>query len=82
MRGRLASKETLAWQLSNTLDGYFCQDVLQQALKQDQPEIFNTDQGAQFTAHEFSGYLEKAEIRGTFWVQHGRPSSCFRQHLH
>ena len=57
------SRYVLAWQLSNTLDGYFCRDVLQQALKQDQPEIFNTDQGAQFTAHEFTGYLEKAKIR-------------------
>jgi putative transposase len=37
------SRYVLAWQLSNTLDGYFCRDVLQQALQQDQPEIFNTD---------------------------------------
>jgi putative transposase len=57
------SRYVLAWQLSNTLDGYFCQDVLQQVLQQDQPEIFNTDQGVQFTAHEFTDYLEKAEIR-------------------
>jgi len=57
------SRYVLAWQISNTLDGYFCQDVLQQALQQAQPEIFNTDQGVQFTAHEFTGYLEKAEIR-------------------
>jgi putative transposase len=57
------SRYVLAWQLSNTLDGYFCQDVLQQVLQQDQPEIFNTDQGVQFIAHEFTNCLEKAEIR-------------------
>lgn len=57
------SRYVLAWQLSNTLDGYFCRDVLQQALQQDQPTIFNTDQGVQFTAHEFTGYLEKAKIQ-------------------
>lgn len=57
------SRYVLAWQLSNTLDGYFCRDVLQQALQQDQPTIFNTDQGVQFTAHEFTGYLERAKIQ-------------------
>jgi len=57
------SRYVLAWQLSNTLDGYFCRDVLQQALQQDQPKIFNTDQGVQFTAHEFTGHLERAKIQ-------------------
>jgi putative transposase len=57
------SRYVLTWQLSNTLDGYFCLDALQQALQKGQPEIFNTDQGAQFTAHEFTGYLESAEIQ-------------------
>ena len=53
----------LAWQLSNTLDGYFCLDALQQALRNGRPAIFNTDQGVQFTAHEFTGCLESANIR-------------------
>jgi len=57
------SRYVLAWQLSNTLDGYFCLDVLQQALSQEQPDVFNTDQGAQFTAHDFTACLEKANIR-------------------
>jgi putative transposase len=56
------SRYVLAWQLSNTLDGYFCLDVLQQALDLEQPEMFNTDQGAQFTAHDFTDYLEKADV--------------------
>lgn len=57
------SRYVLAWQLSNTLDGYFCLDALQQALQKGQPEIFNTDQGAQFTAHEFTDCLENADIQ-------------------
>ena len=43
----------MAWQLSNTLDGAFCLATLNQALDYAKPEIFNTDQGAQFTAHAF-----------------------------
>lgn len=57
------SRYVLAWQLSNTLDGYFCLEVLHQALQRGQPEIFNTDQGAQFTASAFTGRLEAAHIR-------------------
>jgi putative transposase len=57
------SRYVLAWQLSNTLDSSFCLNALQQALAQGRPEIFNTDQGVQFTAHAFSGCLETAHIR-------------------
>jgi putative transposase len=57
------SRYVLAWQLSNTLDGRFCLDALQHALRQGQPEIFNTDQGVQFTAHEFTNTLEATGIR-------------------
>ena len=56
------SRYVLAWQLSNTLDGYFCLDTLEQALERGRPEIFNTDQGAQFTAHSFTSRLEAASI--------------------
>jgi len=56
------SRYVLAWQLSNTLDGLFCRVALRQALAQGTPEIFNTDQGAQFTADEFTGILEGAGI--------------------
>jgi len=59
--GTVAS--SIAWQLSNTLNGSFCLDTLQEALEQDQPEIFNTDQGVQFTAHAFTSALDKAGIR-------------------
>ena len=57
------SRFVIAWQLSNTLDGSFCLDTLQRALEQGQPEIFNTDQGVQFTALAFTGALAKAGIR-------------------
>ena len=57
------SRFVLAWQLSNTLDSAFCLDALDQALEHGKPEIFNTDQGAQFTAHAFTGALKAADIR-------------------
>lgn len=57
------SRYVLAWQLSNTLDGSFCLDALAQALLWGKPQIFNTDQGAQFTANQFADCLEKAEIQ-------------------
>jgi putative transposase len=57
------SRYVLAWHLSNTLDGAFCVDTLQQALQHGRPAIFNTDQGAQFTATAFTSVLEKAAIQ-------------------
>lgn len=57
------SRYVLTWQLSNTLDGDFCLEALQQALRAGRPTIFNTDQGVQFTAHAFTGYLETADIQ-------------------
>jgi len=57
------SRFVLAWQLSNTLDGTFCLAALRLALRHGQPEIFNTDQGVQFTAYDFTGELVAAGIR-------------------
>ena len=57
------SRYVVTWQLSNTLDELFCLDALDRALAQGQPDIFNTDQGAQFTALAFTSRLERAEIR-------------------
>lgn len=57
------SRYVLAWQLSNTLDARFCLDALQQALQIGQPQIFNTDQGVQFTGQEFTARLEGAGIQ-------------------
>ena len=44
------SRYVLAWRLSNTLDGSFCLEMLEEALSRGRPEVFNTDQGVQFTA--------------------------------
>jgi putative transposase len=56
------SRYVIAWRLSNTLDGSFCLDMLQEALRQGRPEIFNTDQGVQFTAAAWTGRLEEAGV--------------------
>jgi putative transposase len=56
------SRYVLAWRLSNTLDGSFCLDMLEEALGQGRPEVFNTDQGVQFTAQAWTGRLEGAGV--------------------
>jgi putative transposase len=56
------SRYVLAWRLSNTLTGEFCMEALEAALARGRPEIFNTDQGAQFTAAAFTGRLEAAGV--------------------
>ena len=56
------SRYVIAWRLSNTLDGSFCQEMLEEALSRDTPEVFNTDQGAQFTAGAWTGRLERAGV--------------------
>jgi putative transposase len=48
------SRYVLAWELSVTVDGQFCLDALETALADGTPEVFNTDQGAQFTASVFT----------------------------
>jgi putative transposase len=59
-----ASRRVLAWRLSNTLDPSFCTDALEEALqKYGTPEIFNTDQGSQFTSEAFTGILGTRGIR-------------------
>jgi putative transposase len=57
------SRYVIAWGLSTTLDTAFCLQALHQALQRGTPEIFNTDQGAQFTWRAFTGVLEGANIR-------------------
>jgi len=59
-----ASRRVLAWRLSNTLDLSFCTDALEEALQNyGAPEIFNTDQGSQFTSEVFTGILTARGIR-------------------
>jgi putative transposase len=56
------SRYVLSWRLSNTLDGQFCLEALEEALAGGTPEIFNTDQGVQYTACAFTGRLEAAGV--------------------
>ena len=58
------SRYVLSWELSNTLDNSFCINALEQALnRHGQPEIFNSDQGCQFTSHDFTAVLLERSIR-------------------
>ena len=57
------SRYVLAWRLSNTLDADFCVEALEAALRKGKPDVFNTDQGAQFTGKAFTGLLEKHGIK-------------------
>jgi putative transposase len=58
------SRKVLTWRLSNTLEGGFCVDSLQEAVRRfGVPEIFNTDQGAQFTSHAFIDALKAYSIQ-------------------
>jgi putative transposase len=59
-----ASRRVLAWRLSNTLDVFFCSEALEEAvMKYGTPEIFNSDQGSQFTSDAFTDILNANGIR-------------------
>lgn len=57
------SRYVLAWDISITLDAAFCVQTLERALKISSPDIFNSDQGVQFTSIDFTNILERAGIR-------------------
>ena len=57
------SRYVLGWRLSNTMETGFCLEALEAALSQGKPEIFNTDQGSQFTSDAFTGMLLEAGVR-------------------
>ena len=58
------SRKVLSWRLSNTMDMAFCVEALEEAMaRYGQPEIFNTDQGAQFTSDAFTGVLKQNDIQ-------------------
>jgi putative transposase len=59
-----ASRAVLSWRLSNTMDASFCVAALEEALaRHGKPEVFNTDQGSQFTGADFTGVLLEAGVR-------------------
>ena len=58
------SRKVLSWRLSNTMDSDFCVDALEEAIERfSKPEIFNTDQGAQYTSEAFTGMLKANDIK-------------------
>jgi len=57
------SRYVLSWRLSNTLDADFCIEALEEALTKGKPDIFNTDQGSQFTSEAFTGLLQQHGVR-------------------
>ncbi len=58
------SRKVLSWRLSNSIDTSFCIDALEEALhRHGKPEIFNSDQGSQYTGKEFTGVLKSNDIR-------------------
>ena len=57
------SRKILSWRVSNTMESDFCVEALQEALSRyGRPDIFNTDQGSQFTSHDFTNTLKDHEI--------------------
>lgn len=65
------SRYVLSWEISVTLESSFCLEALDRALQVGTPEIFNTDQGVQFTSAEFTNRLKAADIRIS-WDGRGR----------
>jgi putative transposase len=57
------SRRVLSWRISNSMDATFCVDCLEEALRaHGKPEVFNSDQGSQFTSHAFTGVLKREGI--------------------
>ena len=58
------SRHVLSWRLSNSMDASFCIEALEDAIRTGRrPDIFNTDQGSQFTSHKFTDILQEAKIQ-------------------
>ena len=58
------TRKVLSWRVSNTMEADFCIEALEEALERfGKPEIFNTDQGSQFTSPQFTGVLRAADVR-------------------
>ena len=57
------SRYVVAWMLSNTLETGFCAEALEEALTRGKPEVFNTDQGSQFTSLEFTQVLQEHRVK-------------------
>ena len=60
------SRYVISWKLSITMDKDFCVDALKEALSKGLPEVFNSDQGSQFTSLEFTGKLEEKSVQNAW----------------
>ena len=70
------SRYVVSWRLSNTLEADFCIEALQEALDQGQPEVFNTDQGSQFTS---GGFIHVLQEHGVKISMDGK--GCYRDNI-
>jgi putative transposase len=79
-----ATRHVLAWRLTNSMDASFCVEALEEALaRHGPPEMFNTDQGSQFTSFAFTGVLKDAGIRISMdglWICWTRLPPCPHPH--
>jgi len=75
------SRYVLSWRLSNTLDAGFCIEALEEALRKGRPDIFNTDQGSQFTSEAFTGLLESQGVRISMDGKGGYSDNLFIERL-
>src|SRR3989449_11504740 len=75
------SRYVLSWAVSITMDVGFCLEALDQALGVARPEIFNSDQGAQFTSSDFTGRLVAAGIQISMTGGGGAPATVFAERL-
>lgn len=76
------SRKVLAWRLSITMDTAFCIEAVEDAMARfGKPEIFNTDQGSQFTTREFTGLLIAADIRISMGGKGARRDNVFVERL-
>ena len=66
------SRYVLAWRLSNTLEVDFCVAALEEALSKGRPQIFNTDQGSQFTSEAFTRIHRRYDVAAAEWVMRGK----------
>ncbi len=76
-----SSRYVIAWRLSNALDGSFCLEMLEEALGRGRPEVFNTDQGVQFTAAAFTGRLVGAGVAVSMGGRGRCPDNVFVERL-
>ncbi len=68
------SRYVVSWRLSNTLEASFCVETLSEAMDRGRPEVFNTDQGSQFTSQEFTQVLQDHEVKISMDGKVGMPT--------